>query len=883
VSILSDIANALKVPHAFRRAGMQTVALAEDIKVETTVDAAGNNSVQDHLDLLRARGGFRGSWDVDATYAYGEIVVDYRNLYSLRVNGHTGGARPLENGSDWAILTVYQGNWTSGETYPFRGIVRHNGVLYIAHNSSVSGTTSPDMDSTNWGALEGTTDAAILALIHDWAEAGNTDEIPWAKLPFSAPPSTSGDTGKVPTYVFGSGLLWRQPPTGQYQGDWSPTATYNEGNVVFARNSFFRCLTEGHLSGYGPFSDPTNWAPVTIFGGDWSVNYWQAGMITEHNNHFWMALEQVTNTDPEPGSDTDTKWMRLDNFTLAEIQSGLLPSLVKAYARIGNTTLIPAGDIHTDIARTSQIPAGGSSTPLKVGESGEAVGTGGYARQNHKHELTSDVKNKLARVPAASSSSTASQVWRCNSAGTPGWRDVSEFSGNYNDLSNKPTIPSPGSATPSKVGESGQGTGDGTGWARGNHTHQLADDVVTKLGRIPAASPGNNKVWKTDGSGTPGWRDDAQGVAGSGEANVQSNWTETDTASDSFIQNKPTIPSVASATPSSVGETGEANGSGTGWARGDHTHQLASGVVTKLGRIPSSQSNANMVWSTDADGNVGWHRDMTLPPDWDTSVSYAVGDYVLYDGSVWEAQVAHSGVSPGGTGVSETNWSEVLGSDSITSGNLSINYASSGATITLSSGNSITLNVATSTQVGLMSAAQYSKLLNIEANALGQTSVDGRITTLVNSVARSSSAQWPANRIHADAKPKGLETAGTAAFAALGSGNTSRWRACTGVNLYDVTPPTTALVALIEVGSGFRDYTPFIANVKNPGFLTRGDGTSRSGGGGRIVPIISWPNSAASPSVDWSQDFAVTPAGLLVWGRPAGAQPARSFEFVFMM
>jgi len=372
-------------------------------------------------------------------------------------------------------------------------------------------------------------------------------------------------------------------------------------------------------------------------------------------------------------------------------------------------------------------------------------------------------------------------------------------------------------------------------------------------------------------------------VAGSGEANVQSNWTETDTASDSFIQNKPTIPSVASATPSSVGETGEANGSGTGWARGDHTHQLASDVVTKLGRIPSSQSNANMVWSTDADGNVGWHRDMTLPPDWDTSVSYAVGDYVLHNSSVWEAQVAHSGVSPGGTGVSETNWSEVLGSDSITSGNLNINYASSGATITLSSGNSITLNVATSTQVGLMSTVQYSKLQNIEANALNQTSVDGRIATLVNSVARSSSAQWPANRIHADAKPKGLETAGTAAFAALGAGNTSRWRACTGVNLYDVTPPTTALIALVEVGSGFRDYTPFIANVKNPGFLTRGDGTSRSGGGGRIVPIISWPNSAAAPSVDWSQDFAVTPAGLLVWGRPAGAQPARSFEFVYMM
>lgn len=216
--------------------------------------------------------------------------------------------------------------------------------------------------------------------------------------------------------------------------------------------------------------------------------------------------------------------------------------------------------------------------------------------------------NALNDVVTAHTASTDIHV---TAADKTKWNNKSDFSGDYNDLANKPTIPSKTSdltndsdfatsgyvqtvtndmATKTWVGEQGYITsadisgkqdvsgmtaytttaatnelsGTVTAHTENTEIHVTTEDkskwnnVDNKLntsdfntysGTVDTAI--NNKVDKVEGKGlstndfTNELKSKLDGIAEGAEVNVQANWTEGDTTSDSYIQNKPTLGTAA--------------------------------------------------------------------------------------------------------------------------------------------------------------------------------------------------------------------------------------------------------------------------------------------------------------------------------------------------
>ena len=148
------------------------------------------------------------------------------------------------------------------------------------------------------------------------------------------------------------------------------------------------------------------------------------------------------------------------------------------------------------------------------------IGTEGpYYTKSESDTLLNSKQNTISDLSTIRSGASAGAT-----AVQPGDLATVATSGSYNDLSDKPTIPA------------AQIQSD---W---NQTTTTAKDYIKNK---PANLVSDASYVNTDNNFTTALKNKLNGIATGAEVNVQANWNETSTTSDAYIQNKPSLATVA--------------------------------------------------------------------------------------------------------------------------------------------------------------------------------------------------------------------------------------------------------------------------------------------------------------------------------------------------
>ncbi len=254
-----------------------------------------------------------------------------------------------------------------------------------------------------------------------------------------------------------------------------------------------------------------------------------------------------------------TNWNAVGLNVSYATNSGYATSAGNASKVNGHTVAVdvPSGAKFSDTVYThptgngnNHIPSGGSSGQILRWSS---AGTASWGADNNTWNANSV---NVAGYVSAPGSSNANKVWKTDGNGNPGWRDdanttYSVASATSNGLMSTDMFSKLNgiASGANKIEKTSQITND-SGYITGINKTMVTNALgytppttntwnansVNVAGYVSAPGSSNkSKVWKTDGSGNPGWRDDANstytlaslGAASSTEFNTLKNTVDT--------------------------------------------------------------------------------------------------------------------------------------------------------------------------------------------------------------------------------------------------------------------------------------------------------------------------------------------------------------------
>ena len=180
----------------------------------------------------------------------------------------------------------------------------------------------------------------------------------------------------------------------------------------------------------------------------------------------------------------------------------------------------------------------------------------------------------------ASGANQSNKVWKTDANGNPAWRDDADtkytagtnvqINDNVISATDTNTMREPATVAPKMDGTAA--VGSSLKYAREDHVHPSDSTKVDKV---------NGKGLSTNDF-TNALKTKLDGIAAGAEVNVQADWNVTDTDSDAYIKNKPSI-----------------------------TDTWKPNTASQEGYVASGAGQANKVWKTNENGVPAWRDDDT--------------------------------------------------------------------------------------------------------------------------------------------------------------------------------------------------------------------------------------------------------------------------------